>query len=192
MFPRTNLILGMALCLAASGAAVAQGPGPGMGRGMGPDGMSGPPPMVRSFHDQRFGRWWNDPKLAQQLQLTEQQKKQMDKIFLEHRLNLIDLNANLEKQQVLLRPMISADQPNENQVLAQIDKIAQARAELEKANARMLFDIRKTLTAEQWQKLRALHRERMGREWHHHPGMGPGGPPPPPPQDQAPAPAPQP
>lgn len=86
--------------------------------------------------------------------------------------------------------MIEADQPNETQVLAQIDKVAQARAELEKADARMLFDIRKTLTADQWQKLKALHRqhqeERMRRgdqgpgEWRHRPGGGPeqGAPPP--------------
>jgi TonB family protein len=39
--------------------------------------------------------------------------------------------------------------------VAQIDKIAQARAELEKANARMLLGIRRVMTADQWQKLKA-------------------------------------
>lgn len=218
MFRRISVMLGVVFCLVTSGLAAAQGPmghdgmGPGMGPGMGHDG-AGPgmdgPPMMRAFHDRQFGRWWNDPKLSQQLGITDQQKKQMDQIFLQHRLNLIDLQANLEKQQVLLGPMIAADQPNETGVLAQIDKIAQARADLEKANARMLFDIRKTLTAEQWQKLKAIHEEHRMREFgrgpegrgspgtwrEHHPGQGqgpnrPGGAAaaPPPQQGQTPAP----
>jgi Spy/CpxP family protein refolding chaperone len=131
----------------------------------------------------------------------------MDDIFLQHRLKLIDLNANLEKQEVLFRPMIEADQPDETKILAQIDAVAQSRAELEKANARMLFDLRKVLTPEQWQKMKAMHREHRDRDgmrgdrrgpWGpgDHPHMGPNGgaPPPPPaqpdnpPQGQAPAP----
>ena len=154
---RNSLIFSAILCLASSGVALAQGPmGPGP---MGPDR----PPMERAFHDGHFGRWWNDPRLAQQLGITDDQKHKMDDIFLQHRLKLIDLDASLEKQEVQLRPMIEADQPDEGKVLAQIDAIAQARAELEKANARMLFDIRKTLTADQWKKLKALREE-------HHPG----------------------
>ena len=54
-----------------------------------------------------------------------------------------------------MEPLVSADQPDEAKILAQIDRVAQARAELEKANARMLLDIRRVLTPEQWQKLKA-------------------------------------
>lgn len=111
------------------------------------------PPMEHTFHDEHFGRWWNNPRVAQAVGLSDDQRKQMDAIFQQHRLNLIDLKASLEKQEVMMHPMIEADNPSESQVLAQIDKIAQARAELEKADARMLFDIRKVLTADQWQKL---------------------------------------
>lgn len=198
-------------CLVSSGLALAQGGpplGPGGPGGPGHDGF-GRPPMERMFHDDHFGRWWNDPHMAQQLGITDDQKHKMDDIFQQHRLNLIDLNAGLEKQEVLMQPLISADQPNETAVLAQIDKIAQARADLEKANARMLFDIRKVLTQEQWQKLKAMrmeHRDdRMMRDHHRGPG-GPDGPggadgrrswkqapgAPPPPDGSAPAPAPQP
>jgi protein CpxP len=163
---RTNSFVSIVLaCLVSSGLALAQGMG-GPPQGPGPDGAGHRGfergPMERTFHDEHFGRWWNDPRISQQLSLTDDQKHKMDDIFQQHRLNLIDLDANLEKQEVLMQPMISADQPNETQVLTQIDKIAQARAELEKANARMLFDIRKTLTPEQWQKLKAMREEHHG------------------------------
>jgi periplasmic protein CpxP/Spy len=187
---RSKWIAALAASLVASGMAVAQGPG-------GPGGMDGDhgmsrPPMERTFHDGQFGRWWENPKIATAIGLTDDQKKKMDDIYQQHRLNLVDLHATLEKQELQMHPLIEADQPDEGQVLAQIDKVAQARAELEKADARMLFDVRKTLTADQWQKLKALHaqhRADMMRRgpggpgtpggWRHdgQAGQGPGGPP---------------
>ena len=63
----------------------------------------------------------------------------MDDIFQQSRLKLIDLHAALQKEEATLDPLINADSPDETKVLAQIDKVAQARAELEKSNARMLL-----------------------------------------------------
>jgi protein CpxP len=174
---RSKWIFATIFCLASSGLAMAQAPAGGPG-GLGGHDSWGRPPMERAFHDGQFGRWWDNPRIAQAIGLTDDEKKKMDDIFQQHRLNLIDLHANLEKQEVLMQPMIEADQPEEAQTLAQIDKVAQARAELEKADARMLFDIRKTLTPDQWQKLKALHaqhRDDMMRRGPDERG-GPGGP----------------
>jgi hypothetical protein len=91
----------------------------------------------------------------QKLGVSDAQLQKIEKIFQEHRLQLIDMHAALEKQEAILEPLIEADQPDEAQVVAQIDKVAQARANLEKSNAQMLLAIRRVLTAEQWKKLRA-------------------------------------
>jgi protein CpxP len=107
------------------------------------------------------GRWWNDPEMAKTLNLTTDQQKKMDDIFQQNRLKLIDLNATLQKEEATLEPLVSADQPDAPKLLAQSDKVAQARAELEKANARMLLGIRLVLTADQWKKVQAEHR--LGR-----------------------------
>ena len=101
------------------------------------------------------GRWWGNPELAQQLALTTDQIKKMDDILQQHRLRLVDLHAAVQKQELMMEPLVSADQPDEAKLLAQIDKVAQARADLEKENARMLLDIRRVLTPDQWQKLKA-------------------------------------
>jgi Spy/CpxP family protein refolding chaperone len=103
--------------------------------------------------------WWKSPDLAQKLSLTTDQQKRMDDIFQQSRLQLIDLKANVEKQEVMLEPMLAANPPDTNKVLAQIDHVASARAELEKANARMLLGIRGVLSADQWTKLQAEQRE---------------------------------
>jgi Spy/CpxP family protein refolding chaperone len=117
--------------------------------------------------------WWKNPDLIQKLSLTADQQKRMDDIFQQSRLQLIDLKANVEKQEVLLEPMLDANPPDTNKILAQIDHTAQARAELEKANARMLLGIRNILTPDQWSKLQAAEQE--NRRKHMRFGETPGG-----------------
>ena len=62
-----------------------------------------------------------------------------------------------------MEPMLAANPPDTNKILAQIDQTAQARAELEKANAKMLLGIRNILTPDQWTKLQAEERDRRMR-----------------------------
>ena len=144
--------------------------GPDMGGGMGPGGMDrGPmsphrPPMERAFRMGPRGKWWDNPEIAQKLTLSADQQKKMDDIFLQSRLKLIDQHAAVEKDEAILEPLLSAEQPDETRILAQIDKVAQSRAELEKANARMLLGLRGVLTTAQWKTLQTLGRsDRFGR-----------------------------
>jgi Spy/CpxP family protein refolding chaperone len=130
------------------GNAMMHGRGPGDGFHGGPGGG-----MEAGLHIGPGGAWWKNPTVVQTLGLTPDQTKKMDDIFQKSRLELIDLKANVEKQNALLEPLLSANPPDMTRTMAQIDKVAQARADLEKANARMLLGIRVVLTPEQWTKL---------------------------------------
>lgn len=143
----------------AGGPPQAQDSGPAPGR-RGPGGPPPPPaarrpPLERALHPGPRGRWWDNPTMAQKLGLTADQQKRMDDIFQQNRLKLIDLNAAVQKAEVTMEPLVSADQPDEAKIETQIDRVAQARADLEKANARFLLAIRQVLTPEQWNKLKA-------------------------------------
>ena len=151
----------------------------GWGDGMHPGGFHIGPP----------GIWWHNPDLIEKLTLTPDQQKRMDDIFQQNRSQLIDLRTNVEKQEQLMGPMLAADQPDTNKILAQIDLTVQARAELEKASAKMLLGIRNVLTPDQWSKLQAAERENrrmfmrrgdtpggQGGSGHPPPPGGPGGP----------------
>jgi Spy/CpxP family protein refolding chaperone len=121
------------------------------------------------------GRWWNNPKMVEELKLTDEQRKAMDEIFYQHREKLVDLRGAVEKAELEMEPLMRDDQPNETKILAQIDKVAQARAELEKANARFLMAIRNKLTPEQWKQVQAerANRHEGPRNWEPR-GKGPG------------------
>lgn len=150
--------LAMAGLLMAS-VAWGQEAGPGL---VGPPPM-GPhrPPMERAFVGHGIeGRWWNNPRMVEKLKLTDDQRKAFDQVLQVHREKLIDLRANLEKAELVMEPLVSSDQPEEGKILAQIDKVAQARAELEKANARYLLALRSKLTPEQWKQLKELRESR--------------------------------
>ena len=202
--------LGLAIAsVLMAGSALAQAPmggGAGMGGGSGMGMGEHRPPMERAFGERGDqGRWWNNPHMVAELKLTDEQRKSMDDILLAHRERLIDLRASLQKAELELEPLIKNDQPNEGRILAQIDKVAQARAELEKANARFLLAIRNKLTPEQCKQVQAFRdnrgQQRDGKEFRgpgrdgqgpvdqHRRQMAP--PPPPPPQgadsDAAPA-----
>jgi len=175
-----RLFLALVTIPLAGGFAFAQGPGgsPGIAPGFGEHR----PPMERAFRfEGTHGQFWNNPKIVEQLKLTEEQRKAMDAILLAHREKLIDLRGAEEKAELEMQPLMSADQPNETAVLAQIDKIAATRAELEKANARFLLAIRAKLTPDQWKQVQAFRdhpmppRGQWGRGDRGSGGNGPGG-----------------
>jgi Spy/CpxP family protein refolding chaperone len=184
------------LFLTAAALAWGQGPGPGGSPGSGPSHgdtprpasfqrgpggppvPAGPPPATRGFG----GKWWSNPEMIRQLGITAEQQKRMDDVLQQSRLKLIDLNATLEKEEVVMEGLMRGTQLDDAKILPAVDRIAQARAELEKANARLMLGLRHVLTPEQWEKLNSGHFGGGG-----HPGGpprpdhghgDPGGPPP--------------
>jgi periplasmic protein CpxP/Spy len=158
-----------------AGAALCQEGGPppgGPGENGGPPPMEGRrPPMERAFHVGPHGRWWNNPEVVQKLGLTADQQKRMEAVFEQSRPSLMDLSAAVRKEETAMEPLLAADQPDEGKILAQIDRVAQARADLERANGRMLLGLRRVLTPQQWKTLQA--EEPHGRYPHF--GQGPRG-----------------
>src|SRR5215208_6897534 len=106
-----KMLAGLVLLMMVAGISVAQerapkariagGPGHEMGnfefRRMGPPGMPG------------MGAWWKNSEIAKDLNLTDAQQKQLEKTFLDQRMKLIDLNADLERQELKLEPLVNGD-----------------------------------------------------------------------------------
>lgn|GEM_PF-1064762 len=132
--------------------------GPGMERGM-EGGMRG-----REAGILPPGIWWKNPDLTSRIGLSPEQQKRIEDTFMQSRIQLIHLHASIEEEQIKLEPILSTNPIDQGKALAQINKVADLRADMEKANAKMLLSIRGVLTADQWTKLRAEH--------HMHGGMG--------------------
>jgi Spy/CpxP family protein refolding chaperone len=156
LFIATLLSCGL-MCAAAVAQPPQGGPGtpggPGFGHRFGPgrDGEmhGGIRPLLPP------GRWWKNAEVAKAIALNDGQVQKIEQIFQDSRMKLVDIHANLQKEEIKLEPLLEADNPDEGAVLAAIDRITSARAALEKANAQMAFTIRRVLTPDQWKKLRS-------------------------------------
>ncbi|MCI0625771.1 MAG: periplasmic heavy metal sensor [Acidobacteria bacterium] len=157
MKPSAGILVFVACLLAATAAgqvAPARTPAP----------PASPTPPAFPHHPappgMELGKWWKNSEVVRELGISEAQVSQIEQAFFEQRLKLIDLKADLEKQETKLQPLIEADQPDEAKVSAQIDQVLAARGRLEKANAMMMFSIRRVLSVDQWKKLQEIQQRR--------------------------------
>jgi Spy/CpxP family protein refolding chaperone len=193
---RTNFPTVLFLCLLplAGWAQAPPAPIPEPGSGMpGPvtAGVMGPKFQKRIVVRREMGRWWKDPETAKKLQLNDGQISQLDQIFYEHRLKLIDYGAAMEKEDLKLQNLLDADVPNEGQISSQVDQVLSARGKLEREYTMMSLDLRKVLSLDQWRQLKTIREERGPKDnFFFYKQLGPGPPspatplpPPPPPGD---------
>ena len=174
------------LLLLMTGLAAAQTPsdsgstnqydrGPHPRRGMGGmPGMAGIPDLGHS--------WWRNSGIAQQINLNDQQKQQLSQVFASHKPNLIQLRSNVETEEKKLAGLLDQDQPQQEQVLAEVSQLQTARNALEKEFTVMALAFRGVLTPDQWKQLRSLARDRALNFRMHHSENGPRGDGPPPSQ----------
>lgn len=124
------------------------------------------------------GDFWLNPEIVARISLTPDQVHRLADTNLQGTLKLIQLDADLQMEQAKLEPMLSAPSVDTNATLAQLDRIADAKAAIDKADARLAFSLRAILTPDQLTKLR------MSRSMRMHDPMYEPGPYPAPPQNQ--------
>jgi Spy/CpxP family protein refolding chaperone len=107
------------------------------------------------------GRWWERPRVAAALGLSEEQKGKLEIAALASARTMIDLKAQVEKAELDLK--VAADEPT--LVVAKVRQafqaLQQARMRLDTDRFEMLLKVREVLTVEQWRKLQELKRERQ-------------------------------
>jgi Spy/CpxP family protein refolding chaperone len=100
-------------------------------------------------------RWWDDKHYAKTLHLRPDQKKRMDGLFDENRANLVNRYEALQQEEQKMETLSHAQTLDEAALFAQIDRVAQARADLEKATTHYMLQVRKEMDADQIKRLDA-------------------------------------
>ncbi|MGH9409840.1 MAG: Spy/CpxP family protein refolding chaperone [Vicinamibacterales bacterium] len=104
-------------------------------------------------------KWWTDPQDRATLGITDQQSTAVEALWQK---SLPDLRSGWQQLHTMedaLNEMIrnSAD---EQAVIAQIDRVEDMRAKVEKGRQLMLYRMNRVLTPEQRDRLKALHDHR--------------------------------
>jgi len=77
----------------------------------------------------------------------------MDAIFEQNRNALVTSFEGVRQAETQLETLSRSPSPDESALFSQIDRVAQARAELEKVNTHLLLQIRKEMDADQIKRL---------------------------------------
>ena len=116
-------------------------------------------------------------KLIEQLKLSEEQKKDFDKIHVDMEKQEIAQKAKNETARVELRQLFKADSPDKSAIEKKLNEIAGLEVQMHMIKVNLWFDVNKLLTPEQqkiWKKALEnaydMHQKMME---HHGKGNGP-------------------
>jgi Spy/CpxP family protein refolding chaperone len=108
---------------------------------------------AQGWHEPPAGKWWKNPAVVRQLELSPDQQDRIEKLWVQHRKDLIDRKAEFDKRQLELTELLSRSPVDESAALELFDRVQQARMAIEKTTFAMRVRIKNTLTREQQQRL---------------------------------------
>ncbi len=100
------------------------------------------------------GKWWRRPDIVQALNLSDEQQDRLESIFRASAPDLIDLKAEIDKNNIALRgelDRVQLDRPAIHRIAA---RLSDARGKLFDRELTMLTEMRAVLTDIQWNRMR--------------------------------------
>ena len=121
-----------------------------------------------------FFPWWDSP-LVRDLNLTEDQRRQVQQVVRDYRGKLIDARAAVEKAEGDVEDLFNEDQLDARRAGETVDKLVASRGEMTRAFAQMSLKLRTLLTPQQWRELRRRRSQEQPQQGPRQHMMGPGG-----------------
>lgn len=133
---------------------------PMRGRGLACDGPGKGPKAPRHQMMKHGGRDGMLMRVAEKLDLTDEQKAAMEKSRTDFQLSMIDQQAKIRKARIQLRALMRDDKGAVTAVEAQMDQIAKYRAEAAKMRYRHQAEMKSILTDKQKEMLKEIREDR--------------------------------
>lgn len=99
-----------------------------------------------------FFNWWDSP-VARDLNLNDDQMKQIRSIVRDYRTKLIDARAAVEKAEAEVEDAFNDESLSQSRAHDAIERLVAARSELTRAFSQMSLRLRGVLSSEQWMEL---------------------------------------
>ncbi|MDY6852985.1 MAG: periplasmic heavy metal sensor, partial [Thermodesulfobacteriota bacterium] len=110
------------------------------------------------------GKWWRIPKVAEEMNLSDEEKQRLDDVSLTFRRKAVDLRSRLEKERIELGVLFEKEQIDEAAVLAQFKKVESARSVLALERFNVLLEVRKLLGRDRYERLKAKFKQFRGKK----------------------------
>jgi Spy/CpxP family protein refolding chaperone len=112
-------------------------------------------PVIAAGQDVPTGKWWYNPKIQKNLNLSDNEVGKLDKLFANSRRKLIKLKSEVEHQQFELDQLLSQKTVNDAKVKKQFQKLEKARNKLANERLQFVIGVRNLLGPDRFQQLKS-------------------------------------
>jgi Spy/CpxP family protein refolding chaperone len=116
-------------------------------------------PLIAAAQDVPTGKWWYNPQIQKNLNLSQNEIGQLDNLFANSRLNLIQLKSEVEREQFELDQLLSKKKVDDAEVKKQFQKLEQARKKLANERLDFVIGVRNILGADRFQQLKSNYQK---------------------------------
>ncbi|MGA2026192.1 MAG: hypothetical protein ABSH17_03865 [Syntrophobacteraceae bacterium] len=103
------------------------------------------------------GRWWHLPYFADQLNITDKEKDELDKLFDFNRNRLAELKTQMEEEKSELLKAVDQEHLNETSAITKMTKLENTRTVLAATRFSYSLEVRKLLGYERYQRMKTLY-----------------------------------
>ena len=130
-------------------------------------------PLSVGAQNMPMGKWWKDPKVVEDLKLTESQVSRLDEAFKNSRRKLIQLKSDVETQRFELDTLLDSDKLDQVKIDTRHKKLQDAQQALGTERFQFILEVRKIVGPEKFNQVKAMMmKSRRGRPGKDH--MSPG------------------
>lgn len=116
-------------------------------------------PDYAAGQDVPSGKWWYNPQVAQNLKLTKQEVRQLDKLYVNSHRKLIKLKNAVEGEQFELDTLLSSKTVDDAKVRKQFERLEKARANLANERLRFVIRVREIIGPDRFQQLKMSYKK---------------------------------
>ncbi len=116
-------------------------------------------PGLAAGQDVPSGKWWYNQKVVQNLNLTQEEVGQLDRLYVDSHRRLIELKNEVEREQFELDTLLGKKKVEDAKVREQFKRLESARTDLANERLGFVIRVREIIGAERFQQLKTSYKK---------------------------------
>jgi Spy/CpxP family protein refolding chaperone len=116
-------------------------------------------PGLAAGQDVPSGKWWYNQKVVQNLNLTQNEIRQLDQLYVDSHRKLIQLKNAVEREQFELDTLLGKKKVDDAKVRDQFKRLENARTDLANERLGFVIRVREIIGAERFQQLKTSYKK---------------------------------
>ena len=116
-------------------------------------------PVTAAGQEVPAGKWWYNTKIQKNLNLSQNEVDQLDKLFAKSRRKLIKLKSEVENEQFELDQLLGQKKVDDAEVKKQFKKLEKARNKLANERLQFVVGVRNILGRDRFQQLKSNYKK---------------------------------